>query len=162
MKDLNLTHVDKENATANMVNITQKSESVRCAIAEGRIFFGTPLPVNEQSGELLSPKGPVIQTALIAGTMGAKRTSELIPMCHGLNLERIDLDFKWISNTELLITSTAGLKAKTGVEMEALTAVSIAALTVYDMCKSLDVDMKISGIQLMEKTGGKSDFKREP
>src|SRR5690606_23878422 len=113
-----------------------------------------------RDNELMTKKGPVFQTAIIAGIMGAKKTSELIPMCHPLGLEDCSVSIQ-VEGDTIVIDTTAVVTAKTGVEMEALTAASTAALTIYDMCKALSHDIVISEIKLMEKTGGKSDFKRE-
>jgi cyclic pyranopterin phosphate synthase len=113
------------------------------------------------TGELKSAKGPVFQTAILAGIMAAKRTGELIPLCHPLALDHADVSISIIGKNLVQIIATASLTGKTGVEMEALTAVSIAALTVYDMCKALSHDIIIREICLLEKTGGKNDFRRE-
>ena len=109
--------------------------------------------------ELITKKGPVFQTAIIAGVMGAKKTSELIPFCHPIGLEDCQISIT-VKGERAIINSTAIITSKTGVEMEALTAASIAALTIYDMCKALSHDIVIEEIKLMEKTGGKKDFKR--
>jgi cyclic pyranopterin phosphate synthase len=107
----------------------------------------------------MTKKGPVFQTAIIAGVMGAKKTSELIPLCHPLGLDNCQVEIH-VDGEDVVITSTATVSAKTGVEMEALTAASVAALTVYDMCKAMSHDIVISEVKLLEKAGGKSDFKR--
>jgi cyclic pyranopterin phosphate synthase len=109
--------------------------------------------------ELITKKGPVFQTAIIAGVMGAKRTADLIPFCHPLGLEDCQIQIT-VKKEKVIIESMAALNGKTGVEMEALTACSVAALTVYDMCKALSHDIVIEEIKLMKKTGGKKDFKR--
>ena len=114
-----------------------------------------------ENDELHTKKGPVFQTAILAGVMGAKRTSDLIPLCHPLGLEDCQIQIKTISATRLEIRCTAKLHGKTGVEMEALTGASIAALTIYDMCKAFSHDIVISDISLVSKTGGKRDFDRE-
>ena len=144
-----------------MVDVTDKSETQRTAIAAGRVL------VNKETFELIKTggmkKGDVLGTAQIGGIMGAKRTSDIIPMCHPIFISGIDISFNM--NEEDLaveITATAKCTGVTGVEMEALTAVSIAALTVYDMCKAVQKDMVISDIRLLKKTGGKSGtFLRE-
>ena len=156
-----LTHLDDTGA-ARMVDVGGKAVTLRSATAAGRILMSpaTLAAVRDGSG----PKGDVLSTARIAGIMAAKRTPDLIPMCHPLNLTHVQVDFS-IDGAEgaIRIEARARLFGRTGVEMEALTAVSAAALTVYDMCKSYDRDMVITDIFLLEKTGGKSgSFVREP
>ncbi len=112
-----------------------------------------------KNNELNTKKGPVFQTAIIAGVMGAKKTAELIPFCHPLGLEDCKLDYK-IGDKRVTLYSKVTITGKTGVEMEALTAVTIAALTVYDMCKALSHEITIEEVKLLEKTGGKQDFHR--
>lgn len=152
---MSLTHLD-EAGRARMVDVGDKPETSRMAIAEGYLT----LPPNALKAlEDGSPKGNVFETARIAGIMGAKRTSELIPLCHPLPLTSIDLYFE-TRGDQIRILATAGAIARTGVEMEALTAVSIAALTVYDMLKSASKGIKIEQIRLLEKSGGKSGLWR--
>lgn len=147
---------------ARMVNVGMKSETVRTASAAGRVL------VNGKTFELIKSggmkKGDVLGTAQIAGIMAAKRTFEIVPMCHPLMLTGVDIDFNM--NEKLCaveIKAEVSCKGVTGVEMEALTAVSAAALTVYDMCKAVQKDMVIDSICLLSKTGGKSgEFHREP
>ena len=147
------SHLDKE-GKAQMVDVTDKISNNRMAKAEGRI---TMLPDTISAIQLNNiPKGNVLTTAKIAGIQAAKKTSELIPMCHQLNLSHINLDFK-IEFNAILIYSLVKVKDGTGVEMEALSAVSIAALTIYDMCKAVDKTMEIGEIKLVEKIGGKSN-----
>jgi cyclic pyranopterin phosphate synthase len=110
--------------------------------------------------ELVTKKGPVFQTAIIAGVMGAKKTADLIPLCHPLGLDDCQITIH-PREEDIIISAVATVQAKTGVEMEALTAVTIAALTIYDMCKALSHNISIEEIKLMEKTGGKKDFKRD-
>lgn len=148
------THFN-ENGRARMVDVTEKSETQRTAIAAGRVL------VNRETFELIKTggmkKGDVLTTAQIGGIMGAKRTSDIIPMCHPIFISGIDIDFEMDEETcAVNITATAKCTGVTGVEMEALTAVSVAALTVYDMCKAVQKDMVISDIRLLKKTGGKS------
>ncbi|XP_067130506.1 molybdenum cofactor biosynthesis protein 1-like isoform X2 [Centruroides vittatus] len=153
-----LTHVD-EQGKANMVDISNKSESIRIAIAEGRVCLGNDAFKLVKENKM--KKGDVLSTSQIAGIMGAKMTSQLIPLCHNIPVNKIDIEFYLESHTnEIIIKAMAKSEAKTGVEMEALTAVSIAALTVYDMCKAVSHNIVIKSIQLIEKTGGKRDFKR--
>ena len=112
-----------------------------------------------QNNELVSAKGPVFQTAIIAGIMGAKKTGELIPLCHPLGLDNVQITIRMDAN-EAVIAAQTTIESKTGVEMEALTAVSIAALTIYDMCKALSHDIEIRSIKLIHKSGGKNEYNR--
>lgn len=147
-----LTHVSSD-GQAKMVDIGDKPDSTRIAVAEGFVYM------NEETLQLIMDnslkKGDVIGTARIAGIMGAKKTSELIPLCHPLMVSKIDVTIEPIQDkSALYITSTVKTSGKTGVEMEALTAVSVTALTVYDMAKAVDRTMRIGDIRLLEKTGG--------
>lgn len=153
-----LTHIN-EKGYAKMVDISEKNDTVRCAVASGKIHISEETLERIKTGGI--KKGDVLSVAQVAGIMGAKNTSINIPMCHQINLVGCDLEFN-INEEELFIEiiSTAKSLGKTGVEMEALNSVSIAALTIYDMCKAIDKRMVISNIHLIEKTGGKSgDFK---
>jgi len=155
-----LTHLDAS-GRARMVDIGQKAETARVAYAEGTIRMSVEAMSAIERNEL--SKGDAIATARIAGVMAAKRTSELIPLCHPLSLTDagIDIDFD-PELPGLRVTGWAATTGRTGVEMEALTAVSVALLTVYDMAKALDRRMEISGVRLLEKRGGKSgDWKRD-
>lgn len=153
-----LTHLD-EQGKARMVDVAAKAETARVAVASGRILLA-PETVQLLRDNAV-PKGDVIAVARVAGIMAAKKTSELIPLCHPLPITKISLDFV-ILETGVEITATVGVTGKTGVEMEALTAVSVAALTIYDMVKAVDRAAVITDIRLEEKSGGKSgDFKRE-
>jgi len=148
------THIDDE-GRVRMVDVTDKNPTVREAVAEGSVFM------NFETFDLIRnqkvKKGNVLETARIAGILAAKKTSELIPMCHPLNITHVQLDFvPDFANSCIGIKATVRTIDQTGVEMEALTAVSVAALTIYDMCKSYDKEMTISKIQLLKKTGGKS------
>ena len=140
---------------ARMVDVSEKAETVRTAVAAGRVL------VNAETFELIKTgglkKGDVLGTAQIAGIMGAKRTPDIIPMCHPIMLSGVDIAFEF-NEKELAVEITATVRCTgvTGVEMEALTAVSVAALTVYDMCKAVQKDMEITDIRLLKKTGGKS------
>lgn len=147
-----LTHLD-EYGNAHMVDIGAKVDSRRTAIATGRISMSPEALGAIRDGN--APKGDVIAAARIAGIMAAKKTGELIPLCHPLALDSVTLDFKF-EGEGLQATATASLTSKTGVEMEALTATSIALLTIYDMAKALDKAMVIDGVRLLSKTGGKS------
>lgn len=149
-----LTHVDSSGRPA-MVDVGAKRATRREAVAEAIVQFPPDVAEVLRAGGLRSKKGPVIDTAIIAGTMAVKRTHELIPFCHPLPIEscRIEADFQ--STTELRIRCTVALTHKTGVEMEALTGATIAALTVYDMCKALSHEILIERVQLVAKSGGK-------
>ncbi len=155
MKDL--THVDKD-GQAHMVDISEKQDSKRVAIASG--LLKTTSEVVELIEKNALKKGDCLATARIAGIMAAKKTHDLIPLCHPLPISSISIDFE-LHETSITIHSTVSTIGKTGVEMEALTAVSVAALTIYDMCKAVDKSMTIEDIKLIKKTGGKSgDYKR--
>ncbi len=154
-----LTHLDDRGA-AHMVDVSAKAHTVREAVAQGRIAMSSEALAAIQSGT--AKKGDVLATARIAGIMAAKRTSELIPLCHPLALTKVSVEFE-VGESEILATATARLNGQTGVEMEALTAVSVTLLTLYDMTKSIDKNMIINDIKLIKKTGGKSgDWTREP
>lgn len=142
-----------------MVDVSKKKTTMRTAIAQAIVFLGKEIMEKMDGDELITKKGPVFQTAIIAGVMGAKRTADLIPFCHPLGLEDCQIQIT-VKKEKVIIESMAALNGKTGVEMEALTACSVAALTVYDMCKALSHDIVIEEIKLMKKTGGKKDFKR--
>ncbi len=150
----NFTHIDKD-GSVRMVDVTEKKPTERIAIAQAivQISEDTLKKIMDQKVK----KGNVLETARIAGIMAAKKTSDLIPMCHPLNLTYIKIDFyPETKNNTIRITSEVKLFGQTGVEMEALTAVSVSALTIYDMCKSYDKNMSFSDICLLKKTGGKS------
>ena len=154
---MEFTHFNTE-GRAKMVDVTDKDVTSRQAIAEGVIYM------NEQTRQAIVEgkvkKGDVLSVAQVAGIMAAKKTSDIIPMCHPLMLTGVDISFD-VKETEIVIRATVKCKGETGVEMEALTAVSAAALTIYDMCKALQKDMTIGKIKLLEKSGGKSgDYKR--
>ncbi|MCA0904708.1 cyclic pyranopterin monophosphate synthase MoaC [Qipengyuania aquimaris] len=147
-----LTHLDEDGA-AHMVDVSDKQVTRRSATAEGRIVMTTEVLAAITQGDL--PKGDAIAAARIAGIMAAKKTGELIPLCHPLGLEAVSIEFH-PEDDALRVVATASLHGKTGVEMEALTAASVALLTLYDMGKALDKGMRIDGIRLIAKTGGKS------
>lgn len=147
-----LTHIDAE-GTARMVDVGAKAETQRLAVASGRIRMSADAIVAIRAGD--APKGDVLGTARIAGIMAAKRTGDLIPMCHPLTLDAVNLDFAFEGDA-VRATATASLTGKTGIEMEAITAVMIALVTVYDMAKALDKAMVIEDVRLIEKRGGKS------
>ena len=153
-----LTHLDKK-GRARMVDVTKKPETVREAVARGSVYMKPDTLRLIQDGKV--PKGDVLCVARIAGITAAKKTSELIPMCHPLNITAVDIDFD-LDNKEnrIEIRARVRINGRTGVEMEAMTAVSAAALTIYDMCKAADKEMVISGIMLVEKRGGRSGLFR--
>ena len=148
-----LTHLDASGA-ARMVDVSAKADTAREAEAEGRVVMRPETLALIQSGGM--PKGDVLAVARVAGIMATKRTSDLVPMCHPLPITGVVLDLAPEGEDILRITARVKTTGKTGVEMEALTAVSVAALTVYDMCKAVDRGMRIEGIRLLEKLGGKS------
>ncbi|WP_423408787.1 cyclic pyranopterin monophosphate synthase MoaC [Heyndrickxia sp. MSNUG] len=156
------THFNEE-GRAKMVDVSDKSETVRTAIAHSSIIVNEDIYIRITENKM--KKGDVLAVAQVAGIMAAKKTSEIIPMCHPLPLTGIDLSFEWEQNgNDYILNITASVKTKgnTGVEMEALTAASACALTVYDMCKAVDKGMVIGKTYLVEKTGGKNgDFKRD-
>lgn len=175
-----LSHVSADGRMPRMVDVGGKHVTQRTAVARATLTL--PPHVMEQLGvppataapasdaaaaavggrplpaELMSKKGPVFATAVVAGVQAAKRTWELIPFCHPLLLERCDVDVSVASATTVAVTCTVGVHHRTGVEMEALTGASVAALTVYDMCKALSHDIVVSDVRLVKKTGGKSDY----
>ena len=153
-----LTHIDAENRPA-MVDVGDKAVSRREATAESRVLLPPEVRAEISGGELNSKKGPVFATAVIAGVMAAKRTHELIPFCHPLGLDKCDIDIR-VEGEEAVIRCTCRVDHKTGVEMEALTGASVAALTLYDMVKALSHDVVIRDTRLLAKTGGKRDFRR--
>jgi len=153
-----LSHIN-EAGQADMVDVSNKTASSRSAIAKGRVEFPEAAFNILSKQDFLGKKGSVVQTAVLAGIQGAKKTSELIPLCHQINLTKINLDIVPATNA-FDISCTVKCDGKTGVEMEALTGVSIAALTIYDMCKAVSHDIRISAIELEQKTGGKNDFQR--
>jgi len=152
-----LTHFD-EQGRGRMVDVTGKAVTYRQATAQARVFMREETMKRIQEGRVA--KGDVLGVAQVAGVMGVKQTPFLIPMCHPLQITSVDFDFSFDeSKICLIIEATVKLQGQTGVEMEALTAVSVAALTVYDMCKAIDKKMEVASIRLVEKQGGKSgDF----
>ncbi|MEM7398871.1 MAG: cyclic pyranopterin monophosphate synthase MoaC [Pseudomonadota bacterium] len=155
-----LSHLNAR-GEANMVDVSGKAVTSRTAVAEG---FVTMAPTTlDMILDGTAPKGDVLATARLAGIMGAKKTSDLIPLCHPLALSKVTVDFAPDrDNARVRVEATAKVDGKTGVEMEALTAVTVACLTLYDMCKAVDRAMSFSGIRLIEKTGGRSGTFRAP
>ena len=146
-----LTHFDEKGV--RMVDVSAKDVTTRKAVASGQVLLSPETIAVLQNNE--NPKGNPLEVARIAGIMAAKRTSELIPLCHQINLSKVNVNTE-LDESGVLITAEAVTNAQTGVEMEALTAVSVAALTIYDMCKVVQKDIQITDIRLEEKTGGKS------
>lgn len=155
-----LTHID-EQGRANMVDVSDKAVTKRTARARSIVSLPAEVMAQIIGGDIQSKKGPVFQTAILAGIMAAKKTGDLIPLCHPLGMDNCNIDISVNDNNEVVIDCTATITAKTGVEMEALTGASVAALTIYDMCKAMSHDIVIKETKLMEKTGGKRDFKRD-
>lgn len=151
-----LTHLDAS-GRPQMVDVADKSVTRRRAVAQAKVIFPLEVAAALQEGGLRSAKGPVIDTAIIAGTMAVKRTHELIPFCHPLPIENCRISATFETANELVILCEVSITHKTGVEMEALTGASVAALTIYDMCKAMSHEILISDVRLLEKTGGKRD-----
>ena len=151
-----LSHIDKKNQPT-MVDVADKAVTQRTAHAQAVVRLPPEVSAAIDAGDLQTPKGPVFHTAIIAGTQAAKKTHELIPFCHPLGLEGCKLTIELVDDCAV-VDCRARVTHKTGVEMEALTGASVAALTIYDMCKALSHDMVIEGVRLISKTGGKSDY----
>ena len=152
------SHLTK-NGEPTMVNVSDKGVSHRIAIARSRVILAPEILEQFQKDEIHTKKGPVFQTAILAGIMASKKTSELIPLCHPLGLDSCTVTIELNDSQEVEIICTVKTSGKTGVEMEALTGASIAALTIYDMCKGFSHHILIKETRLLEKTGGKNDFK---
>lgn len=153
------THLDKT-GKATMVDVSAKAVTHRTATAQALVFLPEVVLTQLNNGDLTTKKGSVFQTAVIAGIMAAKKTGDLIPLCHPLGMDNCKIDININDSNEVVIDCTASISAKTGIEMEALVGASVAALTIYDMCKALSHDIVIKEVKLIEKTGGKRDFKR--
>lgn len=145
-----------------MVDVSGKSVSERVAIAQSVVLLPEEVIEQFKNKDIHTKKGPVFQTAIIAGVMAAKKTSELIPLCHPLALSKCSVDIFINEVKEVVVQCEVKIAARTGVEMEALTGASIAALTIYDMCKGFSHDIVIKETKLLEKRGGKSDYKKTP
>ncbi len=152
-----LTHIDTRGNPA-MVDVSVKQITQRVAVAQSIVELGAEIMTELKGGEIYSKKGPVFHTAIIAGTMGAKKTAELIPFCHPVGMEDCKIDIT-TQGTQAIITCAVKVEAKTGIEMEAITGASIAAITIYDMCKAISHNIEILSTRLLEKAGGKKDFK---
>lgn len=157
MTDSQLSHFD-DSGNARMVDVTEKAATVRRAIAAARITMQPETLRMIREGQ--HAKGDVLGVARLAAIMAGKQTPQLIPLCHAIPIESIEVDFAELDPATLECLVTVKTSAKTGVEMEALTAASIACLTVYDMCKSVDRAMRMEAVRLVEKTGGKSDYRQ--
>ncbi len=144
-----------------MVDVSAKQITRRTARARSIVVLPQEVMLHFVNGEINAPKGAVFQTAIIAGIMAAKRTGELIPLCHPLGMDNCNITVAVNEANEVVVDCTASVSAKTGIEMEALVGASVAALTIYDMCKAMSHDIVIRETRLMEKTGGKRDFKRD-
>ena len=153
---MKFTHIN--NKHPNMVDVSEKVSSERSAVAECIVNLNKDTLESFADAGWKSKKGAILDTAIIAGTMAAKKTSELIPFCHPLKLQSVKIDILPTNNGRLIIEARVKAFEQTGVEMEALSAVSIAALTIYDMCKSVAKDIFIESTRLLEKRGGKSDY----
>lgn len=153
------SHIDQK-GKPKMVDVSDKKLTERSAKAHCIVELGSEIMQALKENDFHAKKGSVIQTAVVAGIMGVKKTAELIPMCHPLLISGCDIDIEPVSETAFEVICTVKLNGKTGVEMEALTGASIAALTIYDMCKSFNKAIKIHSLELIEKKGGKSDYER--
>jgi cyclic pyranopterin monophosphate synthase len=154
------THLDAS-GRPSMVDVSEKPATRRVARARAVVFLPESLRVLARDGELQSAKGPVFHTAVIAGTTAVKKTSDLIPLCHPLPIEKCSFDIRLSDSADrVIIECEVATHHRTGVEMEALTGASVAALCIYDMCKAVSQDIRIGDIELLNKEGGKRDFKR--
>ncbi len=156
-----LTHLDARNRPA-MVDVAAKAVTARSALAEARLILPRAVGAALRASGHRTRKGPVFDTAVIAGVMAAKRTHELIPFCHPLQLEDCQVQIEQPHLTQIIVRCRVTVHARTGVEMEALTGAAAAALTVYDMCKALSHELEITGVRLIEKSGGRRPFRRAP
>jgi cyclic pyranopterin phosphate synthase len=155
---MSFSHINKKNQP-KMVDVSEKNITKRTAIAKATMFLGNEVISHFENDELTTKKGPVFQTAIIAGIQAVKKTSELIPMCHPLLINGVDIDINIMDKEHVEVFCKVTMEGKTGVEMEALTGASTTCLTIYDMCKSISQQMVIKEVKLVEKTGGKSDIK---
>jgi len=160
---MNLSHLNEDNQP-RMVDVGHKNITTRTATAEALVRFpdGILESLTAAGPERMAPKGPVFQTAILAGIQAAKQTSSLIPLCHVIPLDKCDIAIQVVGQEIIQIQCTVRASHKTGVEMEALTGATVAALTVYDMCKALSHAIEIQSVKLLKKTGGKSDFSVDP
>lgn len=159
MKSDSLTHIDAK-GVARIVDVSEKSITLRTACARAKVQLGAQILKSVTDGELKSAKGPVFQTAIIAGTMAAKRTGDLIPLCHPIGLDDCQINIEVLDLNSIQIECRVKVSGRTGVEMEALTGATVAALTVYDMCKAMSHDIEICNVYLCSKTGGRNNYER--
>ncbi|WP_299156126.1 cyclic pyranopterin monophosphate synthase MoaC [uncultured Tenacibaculum sp.] len=152
------THINEQNQP-KMVNVSDKKITKRTAIAKATMYLGSEIISHFNNEELITKKGPVFQTAIIAGIQAVKKTSDIIPMCHPLLINGVDIAINIIDAQHIEVFCEVTIEGKTGVEMEALTGASATCLTIYDMCKAISQEMVIKEVKLLEKTGGKSDIK---
>lgn len=152
------THINEQNQP-KMVNVSDKKITKRTAIAKATMYLGSEIISHFNNEELITKKGPVFQTAIIAGIQAVKKTSDIIPMCHPLLINGVDIAINIIDTEHIEVFCEVTIEGKTGVEMEALTGASATCLTIYDMCKAISQEMVIKEVKLLEKTGGKSDIK---
>ncbi|CAM1350240.1 cyclic pyranopterin monophosphate synthase MoaC [Tenacibaculum insulae] len=152
------THINEQNQP-KMVNVSDKKITKRTAIAKAIMFLGSEIISHFKNDDLITKKGPVFQTAIIAGIQAVKKTSDIIPMCHPLLINGVDIDINITDDKHITVFCKVTIEGKTGVEMEALTGASATCLTIYDMCKAISQKMIIKEVKLVEKTGGKSDIK---
>ncbi len=157
---MSFTHLNQKNEP-KMVDVSGKNITKRTAIAKATMFLGKEVVAHFENDELTTKKGPVFQTAIIAGIQAVKKTSEIIPMCHPLLINGVDIDINITDDEHVEVLCKVTIEGKTGVEMEALTGASATCLTIYDMCKSISQKMLIKEVKLVEKTGGKSDIKNQ-
>jgi len=155
---MSFSHIN-ESGQPKMVDVSGKQITKRTAIAKATMFLGKEVVSHFSNDELVTKKGPVFQTAIVAGIQAVKKTSEIIPMCHPLLINGVNIDIKIVDDEYAEVLCKVTIEGKTGVEMEALTGASATCLTIYDMCKSISQEMVIKEIRLLEKTGGKSDIK---
>lgn len=154
------SHINKKNQP-KMVDVSSKDITKRRARARALMFLGREVISNFENQELSTKKGPVFQTAIVAGIQAVKKTAEIIPMCHPLLINGVDIEINVLDEEFIEVLCSVTIEGKTGVEMEALTGASATCLTIYDMCKSISQKMVIQEIKLLEKTGGKSDIKND-
>ncbi len=154
-----LTHLDAQHKP-KMVDVGAKEVTLRSAVAEARVRLPAAVARALRASGHRTRKGPVFDTAIIAGVMAAKRTHELIPFCHPLGLDSCEIAIAQPRGTEILVRCTVSVHHRTGVEMEALTGATVAALTIYDMCKALSHDIEITAVRLLAKAGGRRPFRR--
>lgn len=155
-----LSHIDQKNQPG-MVDVAEKAVTHRIAKAQAVVRLPQEVRAALRGGEIRSPKGPVFQTAIVAGTQAVKRTADLIPLCHPLPIESCRIEIELDQRGRAIITCEVSVHHKTGVEMEALTGAAVAALTVYDMCKALSHRMVISDVKLLRKTGGRRNVRHD-